>query len=57
MIFLNNGKNRGKQVIGRCCYMKMTKENAKEIAKKSILSAEKYGFPLPSKKGKPVKKK
>ena len=37
--------------------MKMTKEEAKNIAKKSILSAEKYGFPLPSKKGKPAKKK
>lgn len=37
--------------------MKMSKETAKDIAKKSILSAEKYGFPLPNKKGKPVKKK
>ncbi|MGM9988816.1 MAG: hypothetical protein ACI35O_16540 [Bacillaceae bacterium] len=31
--------------------MKMTKDKAKNIAKKSILSAEKYGFPLPFKKG------
>lgn len=37
--------------------MKMTKATAKKIAKKSILSAEKYGFPLPSKKGKSVNKK
>ena len=33
----------------------MTKEQAKEIAKKAILSSEKYGFPLTRKKGKSVK--
>ena len=37
--------------------MKMKREQAKEIAKKAILSAEKYGFPPSPKKGKPIKKK
>ena len=37
--------------------MKMSKENAQDIAKNAILSAEKYGLSLPSKKGVSVTKK
>jgi hypothetical protein len=37
--------------------MKMSKENAQDIAKKAILNAEKYGLALPSKKGISVTKK
>lgn len=37
--------------------MSITKKQAQEIAKKSIASAEKFGFPLPEKKRKKVTKK
>lgn len=32
--------------------MAITKKEAQNLARKAILSAEKFGFPLPSKKGK-----
>lgn len=37
--------------------MGMTKKEAQEIARKAILSAAKFGFPLPSKKGKKPRKR
>lgn len=37
--------------------MEMTKKQAELIAEKAILSAEKFGFPLPTKKKNGKKKK